>query len=60
MNRLKTFQRTSMGDDLLNDVMFIRLHGGELKDFDPHRAISLWMGRYNGDKARGPRFDTTM
>lgn len=52
MNRLKTDVRNRMGMAQLNDIMFICLHGPKsVTDFNPDRAIKLWLAR-GGERGR--------
>ncbi len=43
-------KRSSLGNDLLDDLLVLNTDRVPLKDFNPDRSISLWWG----DKVRRP------
>ena len=52
MNLIKTSQRQSMNQDLLQDLMLINIEGPPLKEYNPQPAIEHWLNcgtrpRYN-------------
>lgn len=42
MNRVKTDSRASLGENILNNLIRIRMEGPPLEEFDPTPAIQLW------------------
>ena len=52
MKTIKTDWRSRLSNDSINDLMVILLLSPEIKDFDPHRAIKLWLK--DGPRSRRP------
>ena len=43
MNRIKTVQRNSMSEVVLQDLMSISVDGPSLEDFDATESINVWL-----------------
>ena len=48
MNRIKTAQRNSMSEVVLQDLMSICVDGPSLEDFDATESINVWLMKGTG------------
>ena len=56
MKQTKTDFRSCLGHNKLSDLLFIKLHCGDIDSFDPDEAIDLWNANIHGKRSR--RHDT--
>ena len=50
MNRIKTAQRNSMSEAVLQDLMSICVDGPSLEDFDATESINVWLMEGTGTR----------
>ena len=50
MNRIKTAQRNSMSEVVLQDLMSICVDGPSLEDFDATESINVWLMEGTGTR----------